>query len=184
MWLIFPSQGQNEAGTCALCFCQAFVFFTRKWMLNFYPVLQIKSQTLHSAVNIAIIPANWNWFYWMYTRAIITLRRLRSRLNRVFTMNLFSCSMWPTGEHESAALRQCVQTRAQLEEAIVGVLKAEAQLRGNSREVRGFKHTLNPCWFVFLLVHCSQPVLIFWSEVAAPLLYFSSVTHQWLIFCA
>lgn len=55
------------------------------------------------------------------------------------TMNLFLCSMSPPGEQETAALRQCVQARAQLEEAIAGVIKAEAQLRGNSREVREFK---------------------------------------------
>lgn len=58
--------------------------------------------------------------------------------------HLFLCSMSPPGEQENAALRQCVQARVQLEEAIAGVIKAEAQLRGNSREVRGFKHALNP----------------------------------------
>ncbi|XP_060781548.1 nuclear receptor coactivator 4 isoform X2 [Neoarius graeffei] len=48
--------------------------------------------------------------------------------------------MSPPGE-EHAALRQCVQARAQLEEAIAGVIKAEAQLRGNSREVKSQLHS-------------------------------------------
>lgn len=71
-------------------------------------------------------------------------------------MNLFLCSMSPTGKRENAALQQCLQARAQLEAAIVGVIKAEAQLRGNSREVRGFKHVLNP-----LLSAHFRPFIIF-----------------------
>lgn len=39
------------------------------------------------------------------------------------------------------ALRQCVQARVQLEEAITGVVKAEAQLRGNSIEVKSQLHS-------------------------------------------
>ncbi|MCI4376636.1 hypothetical protein PGIGA_G00190680 [Pangasianodon gigas] len=50
-------------------------------------------------------------------------------------------SMSPLGEREDAALRQCVQARAQLEGAIAGVIKAEAQLRGNSREVKSQLHS-------------------------------------------
>ncbi|XP_027006055.1 nuclear receptor coactivator 4 isoform X2 [Tachysurus fulvidraco] len=50
-------------------------------------------------------------------------------------------SMSQVGERENAALRQCVQSRAQLEEAISGVIKAEAQLRGNSREVKSQLHS-------------------------------------------
>lgn len=38
-------------------------------------------------------------------------------------------------EREKATLRQCVQARSQLEEAIGGVTRAEAQLKDNSREV-------------------------------------------------
>ncbi|KAM9476527.1 nuclear receptor coactivator 4 isoform 2-T2 [Clarias gariepinus] len=49
--------------------------------------------------------------------------------------------MSPPGERENAALRQCVQARAQLEEAIAGVVKAEALLRGNSREVKSQLHS-------------------------------------------
>ncbi|XP_046732314.1 nuclear receptor coactivator 4 isoform X2 [Silurus meridionalis] len=52
-----------------------------------------------------------------------------------------SRSMSPPGERETAALRQCVQSRAQLEEAISGVIKAEAQLRDNSREVKSQLHS-------------------------------------------
>ncbi|TSK42133.1 Nuclear receptor coactivator 4 [Bagarius yarrelli] len=44
-------------------------------------------------------------------------------------------------EQENAALRQCVQAQAQLEEAITKVVKAEAQLRGNSREVKFQLHS-------------------------------------------
>lgn len=69
-------------------------------------------------------------------------------------MNLFVCSMSPV-ERENAALRQCVQARTQLEEAIAGVVKAEAQLRGNSREVREFKHVLN----LLLTVHV-RPLIV------------------------
>ncbi|XP_017319336.1 nuclear receptor coactivator 4 isoform X2 [Ictalurus punctatus] len=50
-------------------------------------------------------------------------------------------SMSPAGERESMALRQCVQARVQLEEAIAGVIKAEVQLRGNSREVKSQLHS-------------------------------------------
>ncbi|XP_036429668.1 nuclear receptor coactivator 4 isoform X2 [Colossoma macropomum] len=49
--------------------------------------------------------------------------------------------MSPVGEKENTALRQCVQARTQLEEAIAGVMKAEAQLRGNSREVKSQLHS-------------------------------------------
>lgn len=38
-------------------------------------------------------------------------------------------------EREKATLRQCVQARCQLEEAIGGVTRAEVQLKDNSREV-------------------------------------------------
>lgn len=94
-------------------------------------------------------------------------------------MSLFSCSMSPAGERESMALRQCVQARVQLEEAIAGVIKAEVQLRGNSREVRGLKQVLNPLLSLqfkpfimliltqasplslFLIVHCSVSVFFF-----------------------
>lgn len=44
--------------------------------------------------------------------------------------------MSAVGQRETAALRQCIQARAQLEEAIAGVIKAEVQLKSNSREVR------------------------------------------------
>ncbi|XP_029525549.2 nuclear receptor coactivator 4 isoform X2 [Oncorhynchus nerka] len=44
-------------------------------------------------------------------------------------------------EREKATLRQCVQARSQLEEAIVGVTRAEAQLKDNSREVKSQLHT-------------------------------------------
>ncbi|KAK3573731.1 hypothetical protein QTP86_032093 [Hemibagrus guttatus] len=50
-------------------------------------------------------------------------------------------SMSAAGARENAALRQCVQAHAQLEEAIAGVIKAEAQLRGNSREVKSQLHS-------------------------------------------
>ncbi|KAI4879899.1 hypothetical protein NFI96_016063 [Prochilodus magdalenae] len=49
--------------------------------------------------------------------------------------------MSSVGEKENTALRQCVQARTQLEEAIVGVMKAEAQLKGNSREVKSQLHS-------------------------------------------
>lgn len=49
---------------------------------------------------------------------------------------LFVRSMSPVGQKEKAAFRQCVQARAQLDEAIAGIIKAEVQLRSNSREVR------------------------------------------------
>lgn len=45
-------------------------------------------------------------------------------------------SMSAVGQRETAALRQCVQARAQLDEAIAAVIKAEVQLKSNSREVR------------------------------------------------
>lgn len=44
-------------------------------------------------------------------------------------------------EKEKTPLRQCVQARTQLEQAIAGVMKAEAQLRGNSREVKSQLHS-------------------------------------------
>lgn len=44
-------------------------------------------------------------------------------------------------EQEKATLRQCVQARSQLEEAIGGVTRAEAQLKDNSREVKSQLHT-------------------------------------------
>lgn len=53
----------------------------------------------------------------------------------------FVRSMSAVGQRETAALRQCIQARAQLEEAIAGVIKAEVQLKSNSREVR-----YNSCW--------------------------------------
>lgn len=43
--------------------------------------------------------------------------------------------MFTVEEREKATLRQCVQARSQLEEAIGGVTRAEAQLKDNSREV-------------------------------------------------
>ncbi|XP_076841802.1 nuclear receptor coactivator 4 isoform X2 [Brachyhypopomus gauderio] len=51
------------------------------------------------------------------------------------------CGMSAVGERESATLRQCVQARVQLDEAIAGVVKAEAQLRENSREVKAQLHS-------------------------------------------
>ncbi|XP_076142485.1 nuclear receptor coactivator 4 isoform X2 [Alosa pseudoharengus] len=47
----------------------------------------------------------------------------------------------PGEEREKSALEQCTQARAQLEEAIAGVMKAETQLRDNSREVKCQLHT-------------------------------------------
>ncbi|XP_041736492.1 nuclear receptor coactivator 4-like isoform X1 [Coregonus clupeaformis] len=49
--------------------------------------------------------------------------------------------MFTMEEHEKATLRQCVQARCQLEEAISGVTRAEAQLKDNSREVKSQLHT-------------------------------------------
>ncbi|XP_062851971.1 nuclear receptor coactivator 4 isoform X2 [Trichomycterus rosablanca] len=49
--------------------------------------------------------------------------------------------MSPVVETEDTALRQCLQARMQLEEAIAGVIKAEAQLKGNSREVKSQLHS-------------------------------------------
>ncbi|XP_077103157.1 nuclear receptor coactivator 4 [Siphateles boraxobius] len=49
--------------------------------------------------------------------------------------------MSAVGQRETAALRQCVQARAQLEEAITGVVKAEVQLKSNSREVKSQLHS-------------------------------------------
>lgn len=48
------------------------------------------------------------------------------------------CRMSPVEESAKvvATLRQCTLARSQLEEAIGGVVKAEAQLKDNSREVR------------------------------------------------
>ncbi|XP_041921644.1 nuclear receptor coactivator 4 isoform X2 [Alosa sapidissima] len=50
-------------------------------------------------------------------------------------------SRMPGEEREKSALKQCTQARAQLEEAIAGVMKAETQLRDNSREVKCQLHT-------------------------------------------
>ncbi|CDQ59775.1 unnamed protein product [Oncorhynchus mykiss] len=44
--------------------------------------------------------------------------------------------MFTVEEREKATLRQCVQARCQLEEAIGGVTRAEVQLKDNSREVK------------------------------------------------
>ncbi|XP_070981329.1 nuclear receptor coactivator 4-like isoform X1 [Oncorhynchus clarkii lewisi] len=44
--------------------------------------------------------------------------------------------MFTVEEREKATLRQCVQARCQLEEAISGVTRAEVQLKDNSREVK------------------------------------------------
>ncbi|KAK9964018.1 hypothetical protein ABG768_005226 [Culter alburnus] len=49
--------------------------------------------------------------------------------------------MSAVGQRETAALRQCIQARAQLEEAIAGVIKAEVQLKSNSREVKSQLHS-------------------------------------------
>ncbi|XP_067276732.1 nuclear receptor coactivator 4 [Pseudorasbora parva] len=49
--------------------------------------------------------------------------------------------MSAVGQRETAVLRQCVQAQAQLEEAIAGLIRAEAQLRSNSREVKSQLHT-------------------------------------------
>ncbi|XP_026134971.1 nuclear receptor coactivator 4-like isoform X3 [Carassius auratus] len=49
--------------------------------------------------------------------------------------------MSPVGQREKAALRQCGQARAQLDEAIAGVIRAEVQLRSNSREVKSQLHS-------------------------------------------
>lgn len=49
--------------------------------------------------------------------------------------------MSPVGQKENDALRQCIQARAQLDEAIVGVIKSEVQLRSNSREVKSDLHS-------------------------------------------
>lgn len=96
----------------------------------------LRSRTLYSAENIVLV-----------NRSQFTCKNYMLKLRFEMQMtNLFLCSMSPPGE-EHAALRQCVQARAQLEEAIAGVIKAEAQLRGNSREVRGFKHVVNPLLF-------------------------------------
>ncbi|KAM6956624.1 LOW QUALITY PROTEIN: nuclear receptor coactivator 4 [Aplochiton taeniatus] len=44
-------------------------------------------------------------------------------------------------EQEQTVLRQCTQARTQLEDAICGVSKAEAQLKDNSREVKSQLHS-------------------------------------------
>ncbi|XP_051946497.1 nuclear receptor coactivator 4-like isoform X1 [Xyrauchen texanus] len=49
--------------------------------------------------------------------------------------------MSPLGPREKAAFRQCIQARAQLEEAITEVIKAEVQLKSNSREVKSQLHS-------------------------------------------
>ncbi|XP_007247447.3 nuclear receptor coactivator 4 isoform X1 [Astyanax mexicanus] len=49
--------------------------------------------------------------------------------------------MSPVEEKEMTALKQCVQAQTQLEQAIAGVMKAEAQLRSNSREVKSQLHS-------------------------------------------
>lgn len=66
--------------------------------------------------------------------------------------------MFPIGETENTALKQCFHARMQLEEAIAGVMKAETQLKGNSREVRDILLALclQPCqatlyFFCFIL---------------------------------
>ncbi|XP_066534925.1 nuclear receptor coactivator 4 isoform X2 [Hoplias malabaricus] len=56
-------------------------------------------------------------------------------------MSKTECGMSPVGEREKTTLRQCAQARTQLDEAIAGVMKAEAQLRGNSREVKSQLHS-------------------------------------------
>ncbi|XP_057198615.1 nuclear receptor coactivator 4 isoform X2 [Triplophysa rosa] len=50
-------------------------------------------------------------------------------------------SMSQAGQREKTFLRQCIQARAQLEEAIAGVMKAEVQLKSNSREVKSQLHS-------------------------------------------
>ncbi|XP_012679800.2 nuclear receptor coactivator 4 isoform X2 [Clupea harengus] len=50
-------------------------------------------------------------------------------------------SRMPGEEREKSALKQCTHARAQLEDAIAGVMKAEAHLRDNSREVKSQLHT-------------------------------------------
>uniref|UniRef100_A0A8C2H9Y2 Nuclear receptor coactivator 4 n=1 Tax=Cyprinus carpio TaxID=7962 RepID=A0A8C2H9Y2_CYPCA len=54
---------------------------------------------------------------------------------------VFVRSMSSVGQREKAALRQCIQARAQLDEAIAGVIRAEVQLRSNSREVKSQLHS-------------------------------------------
>lgn len=49
--------------------------------------------------------------------------------------------MSPMGQREKAALRQCFQARAQLDEAIADIMKAEVQLKSNSREVKSQLHS-------------------------------------------
>ncbi|XP_052007038.1 nuclear receptor coactivator 4-like isoform X2 [Xyrauchen texanus] len=49
--------------------------------------------------------------------------------------------MSPLGPREKAALRQCIQAQAQLEEAIAEVINAEVQLKSNSREVKSQLHS-------------------------------------------
>ncbi|XP_026858359.2 nuclear receptor coactivator 4 isoform X1 [Electrophorus electricus] len=51
------------------------------------------------------------------------------------------CGMSAVGDQESTVLKQCVQARTQLEEAIAGVVNAEVQLRDNSREVKAQLHS-------------------------------------------
>ncbi|XP_028844642.1 nuclear receptor coactivator 4 isoform X1 [Denticeps clupeoides] len=46
-----------------------------------------------------------------------------------------------TEDRDKTALRQCLQARSQLEEAIASVMKAEVQLRDNSREVKAQLHS-------------------------------------------
>ncbi|XP_056617187.1 nuclear receptor coactivator 4 isoform X2 [Triplophysa dalaica] len=50
-------------------------------------------------------------------------------------------SMSQAGQREKTFLRQCIQARTQLEEAIAGVMKAEVQLKSNSREVKSQLHS-------------------------------------------
>lgn len=52
-------------------------------------------------------------------------------------------SMSQAGQREKTFLRQCIQARTQLEEAIAGVMKAEVQLKSNSREVSHNKSFVN-----------------------------------------
>ncbi|TRY95388.1 hypothetical protein DNTS_010959 [Danionella cerebrum] len=49
--------------------------------------------------------------------------------------------MTTAGQREKAALKQCIHARAQLDDAIVGIMKAEVQLKSNSREVKAQLHS-------------------------------------------
>ncbi|KAL2083192.1 hypothetical protein ACEWY4_020965 [Coilia grayii] len=71
------------------------------------------------------------------------MKRTLTYTDSRYLQNFASCSRTRmTGEEkEKSALRQCTQACAQLEEAITGVMRAEAQLRDNSREVKTQLHT-------------------------------------------